>query len=106
MIKLNMGYFFDYLNYNNYKMEGVSFLEADRSPCPVCGHPTGDCAGDNTPTHVIGFEAAKVKSTPLFHVEEEIWEERQITPYTKARVLVYKKGDNITIEEAKRLGLL
>jgi hypothetical protein len=101
-----MGYFFDYLNYNNYKMEGVSFLEADRNPCPVCGHPTGDCAGDNAPTHVIGFEASQGKSTPLFHVEEEVWEEKQITPYTKARVLVYKKGENISIEEAKRLGLL
>jgi hypothetical protein len=94
---------------NSYGIDGIRILPADRQPCPVCGHPTGDCATTekDTPVRIIGFETdLEGKEVPLHYVEEEVWEEKQITPYTKARVLLYKRGDKITLSEAKRLGLL
>lgn len=88
-------------------MNDIKFARADRSPCPVCGHPTGDCAAETSaPAHIIGFDVAGEKQTPLIFLEEDVWEERPITPYTKARVLVYRKGQSIGHDEAKRLGLI
>lgn len=84
----------------------INIYEADRKPCPVCGHPTGDCAGtENTildldlPKRIIGKE-------PMIMVEQDITEERAITPYTKARVLIHRKGDYISLTKARELGLL
>lgn len=83
-------------------------LDLNRQPCPVCGHPTGDCAGDSGPPRkIIGLgitEEFKKKQTIL--VEEDIFEERQITPFTKARVLKHKKGSYIPYAEAEKLGLV
>jgi hypothetical protein len=74
----------------------------------VCGHPTGDCAGDNSShTRIAGFgmiESLKVVQT--FLVEEDIHEERQITPSIKTKVLLHKKGKQIPYAEAERLGLI
>jgi hypothetical protein len=87
--------------------DGLRISKADRQPCPVCGHPTGDCTDGTPPKHVIGFDSSTSNNGGLtIFVEEDIWEERPITPYTKARVLVYKKGASISQDEAKRLGLL
>jgi hypothetical protein len=73
----------------------------------VCGHPTGDCAGDNSShTRIAGFgmiESLKVVQT--FLVEEDVYEERQITPFLKTKVLLYKQGKQIPYLEAERLGL-
>jgi hypothetical protein len=93
---------------NSYGIDGIRISPADRMPCPVCGHPTGDCSSSDatTPARIIGFETdLQGNEVPLHFVEEEVWEERQITPYTKARVLLYRRGDKITLSEAKRLGL-
>ena len=38
-------------------------------------------------------------------VEEDIYEDRQITPFTKARVIVHHKGSYVTLEKAKELGV-
>jgi hypothetical protein len=95
--------------YQSYGIDGIRVSPADRQPCPVCGHPTGDCVSSesNPPARIIGFATdLQGNEVPLHFVEEEVWEERQITPYTKARVLLYKRGDKITLSEAKRLGLL
>lgn len=79
--------------------------EADRKPCPVCGHPTGDCTGPsdlpNTklPNKIVGSE-------PMILVEQDITEERQITPYTKTRVLIHRKGDYVPLSKARELGLV
>lgn len=88
-------------------MRDIKFARADRQPCIVCGHPTGDCATETSnPTHVIGLDVAGKSKTPLVFLEEDVWEERAITPYTRARVLVYKKGQSIGRDEAQRLGLI
>jgi hypothetical protein len=85
-----------------------NFLGADRMPCPVCGHPTGDCTGDSgPPARIAGFgvtESLKAKQTVL--VEEDIYEEFQITPFTKGKKLIHRKGKQIPFAEAERLGLI
>lgn len=101
-----MGYFFDYLNGSSAQGNGYSISRADRQPCPVCGHPTGDCAGEDAIDYVVGFDLNSNKATPMYFLEEDYWEERDITPYTRARVLVHKKGSSITRDEAIRIGLL
>ena len=108
MIKFDMDnlYFSSYLE-KGYQFQDITVVGADRQPCPVCGHPTGDCKGEQAPSHIIGFDAkGGATSSPMHFVEEDIWAERQITPYTKARVLLYKKGDKISHDEAVKLGLL
>lgn len=88
--------------------DDVFISRATRDTCPVCGHPSGDCVGEIVaPNHIVGIgvmESLKEKQTIL--VEEDIYEERQITPFFKTNVLVHKKGSYVTIEQAKKLGLL
>lgn len=87
--------------------EGFDSLQ-ERQPCPVCGHPTGDCAGDSGPPQKITglgiTEEYKKKQTIL--VEEDVYEERQITPFVKVKAIKYKRGSHIPYEEAERLGLV
>ena len=86
----------------------ITIMHADRRPCIVCGHPTGDCATEHSqPTHISGVGAFKSIDDTLKHlVEEDIWEEKQINPYHTARVLVARKGSYIPFPKAKELGLL
>lgn len=81
--------------------------EADRQPCIICGHPTGDCTGESgPPEHIAGMGTTEsLKKEQTFYLEEDIYEERQITPFNKIRVLVHKRGKQIPLAEAERLGL-
>jgi hypothetical protein len=83
-------------------------VSAVRGPCPVCGHPTGDCVGTTPPPRVIFGQGSSetLASTQTILVEEDIYEERQITHFHKAKVLLHKKGSYIPYSEAKRLGLV
>lgn len=94
--------------YPEYLYDGIRIARADRRPCIVCGHPTGDCATENSkPHHVIGigiFNSLDQKLT--FTVEEDIYEERQINPHYTARVLVARAGQKIPVDKARELGLL
>lgn len=86
----------------------ISILRATREACPVCGHPTGDCDGESGPPEkIVGLtgviESLKESQTVL--VENDIYEERQITPFTKARVIIHHKGSYVTLEQAKNLGI-
>jgi hypothetical protein len=86
---------------------GYRFLPADRNACPVCGHPTGDCTTEGAkPTHIWGQGSIeRLENEEMFYVEHDVIEERQITPFSKSRVLVAAAGKSIPIAEAKRLGL-
>lgn len=60
------------------------------------------------PKRIVGLtggviESLKDKQTIL--VEENIYEERQITPFTVAKVVLHHKGSYITLEQAKNLGI-
>ena len=95
------------LNPGQHRIGEVIVSIADRQPCPVCGHPTGDCKGDSAPPHhVWGLgDVPSMEAEQTFLVEEDVWGERQITPFTKARVLLAAKGKRIPLAMAKELGL-
>jgi len=93
----------------DYLMPGVRIVRASRQPCLICGHPTGDCAdGAEAPHTIIGERVRPLKDhpQPTVFVPEDIFEERQITPFTRARVLAAAKGTYVTAERAQELGLL
>ena len=86
----------------------ISILRATRQPCPVCGHPTGDCNGETGPPQKIvglGGVIESLKELQTVLVENDIYEERQITPFTKAKVIIHHKGSYVTLEQAKNLGI-
>jgi hypothetical protein len=47
-----------------------------------------------------------LKQSQTVLVEEDIWEEIMLTPFTKTKILVHPKGKQIPIAEAEKLGLL
>ena len=101
-------YNFDYSGSRQKRLyDDVYLLESNREPCIVCGHPTGDCSGDSgPPVNIAGLGTTdSLIDEQTFYLEEDIYEDRQITPFTKIRVLVYKKGKQIPLREAERLGL-
>ena len=94
-------------SHSEYLFDGVTIIRADRSPCPVCGHPTGDCAGEQKEVTVIGLGIFKSLDQKLFHiVDKDVYEERQINPFYTARVLLAKAGQKISVDRARELGLL
>ena len=85
----------------------IEFVPASSEPCIVCGHPTGDCSPVDS-GHVRVAAAGVFPSLghkEVFVVKEDIFEERQITPFSRSRVLVHRAGKTIPVEEAKKLGL-
>lgn len=95
--------------YPEYVMPGVRIVRATREPCMICGHPTGDCAeGADIPHTIIGqgIRQLEPRPQPTVLVPEDIFEDRQITPFTKARVLLAAKGSYVSVERAKELGLI
>lgn len=92
----------------SYIMGDIRIVPATRGACPVCGHPTGDCAGEQpAPERIVGDRIEAKPTTPVdVLVPENIYEVRQITPFTRARVLVAAKGTYVTAERAAELGIL
>ena len=91
--------------------DGIQVLKADRSPCPVCGHPSGDCVPEDQQTPKIAFADSSTKIASLADsqkilVEDDVFEDRQITPFTKITVRIAKKGSYVTIDRARELGIL
>jgi hypothetical protein len=91
-----------------FSIGSIKISTADRQKCPVCGHATGDCTGETgPPKSIAGFnQIESLKKTQSLLVEEDISEERQITPFNKIRVVIHRKGSYISLDEAKKLGLL
>jgi len=87
---------------------GARVLRADRSECPVCGHPTGDCTGETGPPKKIwGLgDIPSMEESQTVLVGEDIIEERQITPYTKRKVIVARAGQKIPLQKARELGII
>lgn len=103
--------------YGNQEGDQPSFIlgdtriiHASREPCIVCGHPTGDCADgavDSARMLTGANMYEKKQSEPIdVLVPEDFYEERQITPFSRAKVLVAKKGTFVTAEKAKQLGII
>jgi hypothetical protein len=89
-------------------INGVKFYRARREPCPVCGHPTGDCTGESeSPKTIFGFGTnTSLDNSVMFFLEEDYIETRQIVPGVTTDVIVHHKGTAIPISRAKELGLL
>lgn len=92
---------------------GIPILRAGRDACPVCQHPTGDCIehDDYEPVGInhIAFTDSTIetmKDVQTVLVEEDIYEDRQITPFTKTRVIIHHKGSYVTVDKAKELGII
>lgn len=90
------------------EVNGVSHLKATRTPCPVCGHLTGDCVGDSPPPKAIwGYNTnTSYDANQTYLVEEDYYEEREIGPNLFVKILVYKKGKYIPLSKAKELGFI
>ncbi len=92
---------------------GISILRAGRDACPVCQHPTGDC-NEHEGYEPVGLNhiaftdstLETMKDIQTILVEENIYEDRQMTPFTKTRVIIHHKGSYVTVEKAKELGIL
>jgi hypothetical protein len=87
---------------------GIPILRADRQMCPVCKHPTGDCTTDTArPIHIVFADSVleTLKDSQMILVEEDIYEDRQISPFTKVVVIIVHKGSYVTLERAKELGI-
>lgn len=99
----------DMFRSQDYIYGDIPISKADREPCIICGHPTGDCKDKNdnkVPTIMFGSSVIQtMKEQQLVLVEESVYGERQITPFSKAKVLLAKKGTYITVEKAIELGI-
>lgn len=87
----------------------IPFFPARREPCIVCGHPTSDCAGSTTePIRIFGVSHSVTSASDNAEIliEEDIIQETQITPFTKAKVLVARKGTYVSMARAKELGII
>ncbi len=93
--------------YPEYVLDNIRVVRATREPCPVCGHPTGDCAeAGQKPLKIIGWGTIpSMIDEQDFLVEEDVIVEKHITPYTVAKVIVAHKGERIPLAKAKELGL-
>lgn len=92
------------LGYPEYRRVDISgFTGGD---CPVCGAENGNCKGESDMDHLVEF-MPKEKPNPLatFSVPERVYTEMKVGSRV-IRKLLYSPGDRITIEEAKRVGLL
>lgn len=84
-------------------------LRADRQPCPICGHPTGDCNASTPHTYDSLFGLGLFESVDKEHkvmVEEDVFEERIMYGNVTIKVVKYKKGQMISIDEARQNGIL
>ena len=86
----------------------LQILRHSLEPCIVCGHPTGDCATEHSaPDHIWGAtEVPSLQDSTLILVEEDVVEYRQITPFTKSKVLLARAGQKIPVSRAQELGII
>ena len=88
----------------------IPISRADRQPCIACGHPTGDCKpSEHDDNNIqIAFSGGKHESTKdqrLVYVDRTIYGERQVTPFTTAKVVLARQGTYVTEEKATELGI-
>lgn len=99
----------DIFKSGDYVYGDIPISRANREPCIVCGHPTGDCKpSDHEEPIRIAFADSVIetmKEQQLVLVEETVYGEREISPFTKARVILARKGTYITLEKAIELGI-
>jgi hypothetical protein len=97
-------------SYPEYVLNDIRIVRASRTPCIVCGHPTGDCSDSRAtePRQIIGeqmFQKPKAANNEVL-VLEDLFDTVQITPKTSTRVLVARAGTYVSYEKALQFGLV
>lgn len=96
--------------YPEYVLKDVRIVRATRTPCIICGHPTGDCTDSTAvkPRQIIGDDMFRRpdRSEPEVLVLEDLFDTVQITPKTSTRVLVARAGTYISRSKAIEFGLI
>lgn len=94
----------------NEEINGITYLRATRAPCPVCGHPTGDCQGGEDEAElkqIWGYNTnSSLDENQTFTVKQDYWVSHEIAPGVNMQKLLYKKGKIIPLSTAKELGLI
>jgi len=99
-----------------YLFGNIEFHRADRTPCIICGHPTSDCTAethnkqeplDGKKHKVIGVGLFSSLDERTMHlVEQDIWADVQVNSELTKKILLYRKGQNITLQQAREAGLI
>ena len=95
-------------NYREVILDGVELIRQERGPCPVCGHPTGDCAGDaETLKRIVGLGTIpSMRAKQTVYVDEDVWETVEISTNIFTKILRARKGTHIPFDTAVALGLI
>ena len=81
---------------------------ADRTPCPVCGHPTSDCTDGKKqiPVKPIGVGLFPSLDKDLtFLVEEDFYIDEIVADKTTRRMKRFTNGQIISLLLAREYGL-
>lgn len=77
------------------------------SRCVVCGDPSSNCKSEGAEANPrLLFESEAPADKRMFLVENDVIEERQITPGRTTKIILARKGSYITKTRATELGLL
>jgi hypothetical protein len=88
-------------------VEDIGLLPGHRAPCPVCGHPTGDCAPEGQPhIKIIPGEDPSRNPDATVTVDRVVIQELFVgRSKRKTRVKLYRPGQRITPAQAEEVGL-
>lgn len=92
----------------DYLFGDIQFFPADRQPCIVCGHETGDCIPEDhkPPIKIFGIGLFDSKDKEeKFTVLEDVYAQQQVSPIHSVRVRRFKKGQQIPLSTARENGL-
>lgn len=93
----------------DYIFRDIQYVKADRKPCPICGHPTGDCINEDNPPETserVAMANAAPSNKNMMRVPEDVIQEVRLTPTTVTKKIVARAGTYISIEKAKEIGIL
>lgn len=88
--------------------DGVRLIRAERGPCPVCGHPTGDCAGSaEPPKRVVGLGTIpSMRKQQTVYVDRDVIEEVEISKGIVTKIIRARAGTQIPVDLAVELGII
>lgn len=89
-------------------VNGIKVHKATLSPCPVCGHPTGNCTGNSESPKIIHTIAglSTMDESGLYFLDEDYYEIQEIVTGVNIKKLIHKKGSMVSLKIATELGLL
>lgn len=94
--------------YREQLFDGVELVRADRQPCPVCGHPTGDCAGElPINKNVVGLGTIpSMRKQQTVYVDDDIIETVEISTGVFTKIIRARAGSYVSVDKAVELGII